>query len=287
MRGSVVSSIVLAVLSSAFLFAQQNKPALSPREQAIADQLKGLRKVPDSKRGKVTTRLALKIRKLPKTEAKPGLADALAGLSTEGDFGRRTLQEVATTLAFALAEQPLPDKDGEPASPYITLAQLARYEGVPVSLDAAPYRAAMEELEKDERQRASADFTLLDLNGKPWTLGGLRGHVVLVNFWATWCPPCRKEIPDLAALYSGFASQGLVILGISDESADKVAPFAQKQDVPYPVLLDPDDKVHKLFSVEGIPKSFVYDREGKLVATAIDMRTRQQFLTMLSKAGMR
>jgi peroxiredoxin len=287
MHRSVVSWIALAVLSLPFLFAQQNKPALSPAEQAIVDQLKVLRQVPDSKRGEVTTSLALDIRKLPKTEAKLGLADALAGLSTEGDFGRRTLQEVATTLADALAEQPLPDKDGGPASPYITLAQLARYEGVSVSLDAVPYRAAMEKLEKDERQRASADFTLLDLSGKPWTLSGLRGHVVLVNFWATWCPPCRKEIPDLAALYSGFSSQGLVILGISDETADKVAPFAQKQNVPYPVLLDPGDKVNKLFSVGGIPRSFVYDREGKLVATAIDMRTRQQFLAMLAKAGLR
>jgi hypothetical protein len=57
--------------------------------------------------------------------------------------------------------------------------------------------------------------------------------------------------------------------------------------VPYPVLLDPGDKVNKLFSVGGIPRSFVYDREGKLVATAIDMRTRQQFLAMLAKAGLR
>jgi peroxiredoxin len=195
------------------------------------------------------------------------------------------LQEVANTLAWAVADQPLPDKDGEPASPYITLAQLVRYEGVSVSLDAVPYRAAMEELEKEDRERASADFTLLDLSGKPWTLSGLRGHIVLVNFWATWCPPCRKEIPDLAALYSGFSSLGLVILGISDETADKVAPFVQKQNVPYPVLLDPGDKVEKLFSVGGIPKSFVYDREGKLVATAIDMRTRQQLLAMLAKAG--
>jgi peroxiredoxin len=287
MHRSVVPSIVLAALSSAFLFAQQQtKPALSPAEQAIAGQLKVLRQLPDSKRGKVTASLAVKIRKLPKTEAKLGLADALAGLSTEGDFGRRTLQEVGTTLALSLTEQPLPDKDGEPASPYITLAQLVRYEGVSISLDAEPYRAAMEEVEKDERQRASADFTLLDLNGKSWTLSGLRGHVVLVNFWATWCPPCRKEIPDLAELYSGFASQGLVVLGISDETADKVAPFVQKQKVPYPVLLDTGDTVHKLFSVEGIPKSFVYDREGKLVATAIDMRTRQQFLSMLAKAGL-
>ena len=69
--------------------------------------------------------------------------------------------------------------------------------------------------------------------------------------------------------------------------ADKVAPFVQEHHVPYPVLLDPGRQVHARFSVEGIPKSYVYDRDGKLLATAIDMRTRQQFLAMLAKAGLR
>ena len=111
--------------------------------------------------------------------------------------------------------------------------------------------------------------------------------VVIVNFWATWCPPCRKEFPDLEALYRQFADRGLVILAISDEEADKVSPFITVQKVTFPVLLDHGGQVTKSFGVEGIPKSFVYDREGKLVATAIDMRTRNQFLAMLAKAGLR
>jgi peroxiredoxin len=267
--------------------AAQSRPALSADEQAISNQLRGLRQVPDSQRGEVTTQLALRIRQLPKTQAKLSLADGLANLATEGDFGRHSLEEVATTLAGALAEQPLPDGKDGPASSYVTLAQLVRYEGLDAPLDAGPFRAAMEKLEAEERQRASADLRLLDLNGKPWTLSGLRGKVVLVNFWATWCPPCRKEMPDLSALYGQFDKQGLVILGISDETAAKVASFVEEHRVPYPVLLDPGRKVHALFSVEGIPKSYVYDREGKLVATAIDMRTKQQFLAMLAKAGLR
>ncbi|MGP8243330.1 MAG: TlpA disulfide reductase family protein [Bryobacteraceae bacterium] len=288
MRQSILRTITVAAVGLGVAFpAAQSRPALSPDEQAILTQLRGLRQVPDSQRGEVTAQLAVRIRQLPKTQAKLSLAFSLANLATEGDFGRRTLQEVATTLAGSLTEQPLPDGKDGPASAYITLAQLVRYEGIDASLDAAPFRAAMAKLEAEERQRASADLSLLDLDGKPWTLSGLRGKVVLVNFWATWCPPCRKEMPDLAALYAQFESRGLVILGISDETADKVAPFVQAHQVPYPVLLDPGAKVHALFSVEGIPKSFLYDREGKLVATAIDMRTRQQFLAMLAKAGLR
>jgi peroxiredoxin len=110
--------------------------------------------------------------------------------------------------------------------------------------------------------------------------------VVLVNFWATWCPPCRKELPDLEALYQRFHSSGLVILAISDEDAAKVKPFVAEQKLTYPVLLDPGRKVNERFQVEGIPKSFVYGRDGKLAAQAIDMRTQRQFLEMLKRAGL-
>jgi len=110
--------------------------------------------------------------------------------------------------------------------------------------------------------------------------------VVLVNFWATWCPPCRKEMPDLQALYDKYKDQGFVVLSISDEEAAKVAPFIAEKKINYPVMLDPGRKVNDAFAVEGIPKSFVYDREGKLVAQSIDMRTRGQFEQMLAAAGL-
>ena len=124
------------------------------------------------------------------------------------------------------------------------------------------------------------------MSGKEWKLSSLRGNVVLVNFWATWCPPCRKEMPDLGSLYSQFQEKGFVVLAISDEEPGKVAPFVRQQYVQYPVLLDSGRRVSELFGVEGIPKSFVYDRDGKLVATAIDMRTKKQFLAMLAKAAL-
>jgi peroxiredoxin len=162
-----------------------------------------------------------------------------------------------------------------------------RYEHVQATLDDPQFAAAVSKLEADNARRDHADFTLADLDGKPWTLKDQRGKVVLLNFWATWCPPCRKEMPDLEELYQQFKGQGLLILSISDEDVIKVRPFIAQQKVTYPILLDPGRKVNELFQIQGIPKTFVYDRNGKLVAQSIDMRTRRQFLEMLAQAGLK
>jgi peroxiredoxin len=191
------------------------------------------------------------------------------------------LQEVAATLAEALKEQP-----SQPAEAYSELAQLIRYEQVKISFDNAQLKAALSTLEANDRDRQHAEFTLTDLQGKSWTLKDLHDHVVLVNFWATWCPPCRKEMPDLDALYQRYKDQGLLVLAISDEDPAKVTAFLAGHGVSYPILLDPGRKVNEQFHVDGIPKSFVYDRQGKLVAQSIDMRTRGQFLELLRQAGL-
>jgi len=266
--------------------AQKAQTVWSPQEKPIADQIHGLRQLPDDVRAKTTKQLALEIRQLPATPNKLKLANGLANLSTEGDFGHDTLQEVATTLADTLRQQPQPDENGQPAAPYVELATLVRYENVQTTLNAPQLTAAMAKLEADDAVRQKADFTLIDLTGKSWTLSALKGKVVLVNFWATWCPPCRKEMPDLQALYERFKDQGFVILSISDEEIDKVQPFITERHITYPVMLDPGRKVNELFQVEGIPKSFIYDRDGKLVAQSIDMRTQHQFLEMLKQAGL-
>ena len=277
-RRIAASFILLACLQ----LRSQTKVVWSAQEQPILDQLRTVRKLDDAKRKDVTRQLALDIRQLPAVPNKLHLASNLANLATEGDFGRDTLQEVTTTLAAALAAgQP---KDNES---YSDLARLVRYEHMKISFSSPRLDAAMNQLEDDDRQRAAADFTLLDLKGESWTLKQLKGKVVLVNFWATWCPPCRKEMPDLDLLHARYQKQGLVILAISDEDAPKVKPFIENAGYKFPVLLDPGRKVNDRFRIGGIPKSFVYDREGKLVAQSIDMRTQSQFLAMLAEAGLK
>jgi peroxiredoxin len=281
---------LFVILSTALLFAlplyAQDKVVWSDQEKPIVDQLRGLRKLDDSVRVQTTKHLALQIRALPKAPNKLQLAEALANLSTEGDFGRDTLQEVTTTLASALREQPPAANPAEHANPYSELASLVRYEHMQAASDNPQFAAAMAQLESDDAVRQNADFTLTDLQGSSWHLKDLRGKVVLVNFWATWCPPCRKEMPDLDTLFNKFKDQGFVVLAISDEDDAKVSPFIAERKIAYPILLDPGRKVTESFKVEGIPKSFVYDRSGKLVAQSIDMRTQRQFLEMLAQAGL-
>jgi len=271
----------------AFLQAQEQKVIWSDREKPIAERIGSLRSLPDDVRGPATKKLATEIRQLPVTPNKLRLANSLAMLSTEGDFGHEMLQEVATTLAAALREQPTPAEKGQPPRPYVELAELVRYEHVQAAVDDPQFAAAVSKIEADNERREQADFTLTELSGKIWTLKEQRGKVVVLNFWATWCPPCRKEMPDLETLYQQFKDQGLVILAISDEDTGKVKPFIAQQKVTYPILLDPGRKVNELFQIEGIPKTFVYDRTGKLVAQSIDMRTRRQFLEMLAQAGLK
>jgi peroxiredoxin len=281
-----VSITLLLVLSAS---AQEPKVVWSAQEAPIYAKIRGLRDMTDKTRAMVTKELALQIRALPVVPNKLQLAVGLTNLSTEGDFGRDTLQEVTTTLAQCLREQPQPVVEGRPgpATPYMSLAQLVKYEHMTASLDDARFDFAMAKLAADDAERDDADFTLTDLDGRKWTRKALIGKVVIVNFWATWCPPCRKEMPDLDALYTRFKGQGLVVLAISDEEEAKVRAFLKPRPVSYPVMLDKGRQVNELYRVEGIPKTYIYGRNGKLVTESIDMRTRAQFLEMLGQAGIR
>ena len=266
-----------------FLLAAAGQQQLDSKDlaKAIEQQIHGLRALPDDVRAATTRQLAIRIREVSSPSEKLGLALSLSGLSTEGDFGRDTLQEVATTLTEAI-RRARPNEDA-----YAELARLVHYEQVNASLDDPKFAAAMAKLDDDDRIRQEADFSLKDLSGKKWELKQLRGEVVLVNFWATWCPPCRKEMPDLEKIYHQFNKQGLVVLAISDEKVAKVKPFIAAGQYDYPILLDPGRPANERFRIQGIPKTLVYDRSGKLVAQSSDMRTMGQFREMLNQAGLR
>jgi peroxiredoxin len=119
------------------------------------------------------------------------------------------------------------------------------------------------------------DWALQDLSGNMVRLSDLRGQVVLVNLWATWCQPCLAEMPDLAALYLAHKDEGFVVLGVnSQERPETVAGFLARSPLPYPVLLDPDLRVARAFAMNSLPASFVIDRRGVLRETLIGQTAR-------------
>lgn len=118
-------------------------------------------------------------------------------------------------------------------------------------------------------QERSRDETILraglpDLDGKMQAIYQWKGKVLVVNFWASWCPPCRAEIPGFIELQKKYRDKGLVFVGIALDSPDKAAAFAKKIGVNYPVLIDRNSTV---LNLSGLPYTVVFDRNGAVVAT--------------------
>jgi cytochrome c biogenesis protein CcmG/thiol:disulfide interchange protein DsbE len=123
----------------------------------------------------------------------------------------------------------------------------------------------------------AVDFRLPTLDGTEVSLGDYRGNVVLVNFWATWCPPCRAEIPDIEAAYQARQDEGFVVLGVSVEQTQaSVAPFVQAMEMTYPVLLDETGQVYRTYRAPGLPMSILVDEEGVIRARHVGGMTRAQ-----------
>jgi thiol-disulfide isomerase/thioredoxin len=259
-------------------------------EASLTKQIAGLRAVPDAQRPATMAKIAIDIRGLLAGVSKVRIADALAVLCTEGDPGHTALQAVADTLAQSLRESPQPaQSDGTPARPYTDLAKLVRYEGIETNIVDPMFARASEILatnDADVMDAVRADFTLMDTSGRKYKLSALKGRIVLVNFWATWCPPCRREMKDLDAIYTSYRARGLIIVSITNEGPEPVMSYLSSVRYRPPVLIDEDGKVTKQFHVDGLPRTFLYDRHGKLAAEAIDMRTRRQFFDMLAHAGL-
>jgi thiol-disulfide isomerase/thioredoxin len=255
-------------------------------QSKIMSRMQNLRSLSATERPAATVQLATDIRALPPSQDKVRLADGLAHLVTEGDQGQDTIQAVADTLRQALAESPVPEKKNQPPMPYIDLANLVRYEHAQEDWNDPVFAQAIQRLADDDAEIEKSDFTLKDLHGRKYTLSELRGKIVMVNFWATWCGPCRLEMPVLDMLYTHFQDQGLVVLSITSEDGFKVSSFLANAKYHPPVLIDSNGSVFKQFHIEGIPRTFLFDRNGKLIAEAIDQRSQRQFLTMLSKTDL-
>lgn len=174
----------------------------------------------------------------------------------------RWLFATGVALAFALLTLP-----GVPGVSFDTgPAAVAGFDEAPVcDQDAKP---------------ASLDFALKDMDGKDVNLASYRGKVILVNFWATWCGPCKIEIPGFVELQNEYGDQGLVVLGVSiDDPASLIKPFAEEYKVNYPLLvgLDREDFLDAYGPIWGIPTTVFISRDGMKCTTHAGMATKEHF----------
>ena len=114
------------------------------------------------------------------------------------------------------------------------------------------------------------NFSLPLLNGREAALSSYKGKVIILNFWATWCPPCRAEMPSMETLYQRLKNQGLEILAVDiGEDSDTVQKFIKSNPYTFPVLLDNGGKLSSQYGVSAIPTTYILDREGKIIARIV------------------
>jgi len=175
---------------------------------------------------------------------------------------RVTIVALAVAAAMVVASCGRSDTEATPAK---------RMEA-PAQPQAAPSPPAAAEPPDISTRRSGSylDFTLRGVNGRPVKLGAMRGKPVILDFWATWCEPCRREMPELNRIYHQYRSQGLEVIGISvdtikGEGVSAVAPFIKEFGIKYPIVMADQDMVKRL-GVWGIPTTLFIDPAGGLVA---------------------
>ncbi len=151
----------------------------------------------------------------------------------------------------------------------------------PNSANAQPQKSQPQakQVNKDEAPNAP-EFKLQDLDGNTVSLSDYKGKVVFVNFWATWCPPCRAEIPHFVELIDEYGKDGFAIIGISiDDPGDhkKIPGFMKQYKINYPILLDDNKTRFDYGGIGSIPTTFVIDREGKALGKIVGARSKEQF----------
>ncbi|MEJ2362425.1 MAG: TlpA disulfide reductase family protein [Gammaproteobacteria bacterium] len=114
--------------------------------------------------------------------------------------------------------------------------------------------------------KRAPNFSLHDTNDKVRKLSDFRGHVVAVNFWATWCPPCRKELPSMQKTYKALKKTGFRIVGVNvGEKWDTVATFLDNFSLSYPIVLDTDSTAMQKWHIVGLPTTFIVDKQGRII----------------------
>ncbi len=133
--------------------------------------------------------------------------------------------------------------------------------------------------------RLAPDFTLIDLGGNQVSLSDFRGKTVFVNFWATWCPPCRAEMPEIEAVHQEYKDKGVVVIGVDIlETEDEVSQFVQRGGYSWTFVIDTSGEVSANYRITAIPTSFFIDREGIIQAVAIGAMTKRAMENKLAEA---
>jgi cytochrome c biogenesis protein CcmG/thiol:disulfide interchange protein DsbE len=144
--------------------------------------------------------------------------------------------------------------------------------------------------------KAAPGFALEDLSGKKVTLASYKGKAVLINFWATWCAPCKIETPWLIELRNRYAAQGFEVLGISADDLDaddpqklseekkEIARFAEQMHIPYPVLIDGDSLSTPYDGLDALPASYFVDRKGTVVAAQMGLTSKEEIEADIRRA---
>ena len=165
-------------------------------------------------------------------------------------------------------------------------------QGVPVP-ESANNQSVQQDVAADEglpdlRGKRAPDFSLRTVEGKKVSLSDYKGKAVLINFWATWCAPCKIEMPWLVALRKQYATQGFEILGVSEDDADtprtKLAKFGQEEGLNYPLLVGDDAVSRKYGGVEFLPTSYFVGRDGKIVAETAGLVSKDEVEASIKKA---
>jgi thiol-disulfide isomerase/thioredoxin/outer membrane lipoprotein-sorting protein len=135
--------------------------------------------------------------------------------------------------------------------------------------------------------KRAPNFTVKTLAGEKRSLTDFRGKVVLIDFWATWCPPCRKGLPETQAFAKKYGKRGLAVLAISDEDAKTVSPFIKSNHYTFPTYLDADSKMSTRYKIEAIPTVVILDKTGHLVAYMVGLQDPADIKAKLKKAGLK
>ena len=212
----------------------------------------------------------------------------------DGIFGPAVLAWIETLDVAAKSNETMllrAHENGEFHDAYNRLAELLEERDYNLPQPHPSIMARRDLRSLDHAAHYGTDFSLSSLDGKRFQLSDLKGKVVMIDFWATWCPPCRDALPAIEKIQQQWRDRGLVVLGISDEASHVIQSFLTKNPISYPTLLDPDRRVHNLFGQDGngqgIPLTVVFDRDGNFLGRVPYPHNEENFLAVLKKAGLR